>query len=91
MRKFGEVVKSRRRFLKLTLEDVARKVGTHKGYLSGIENGKVKPPAPGITEKLCQALEIGVEGMLLRGWAEKAPKRIRPWVADLASKELHER
>lgn len=91
MKAFGEVVKARRLFLKLTLEELARKVGTHKGYISGIENRKVSPPSPGITEKLCKALEIGVEGMMLRGWAQKAPKRIRDWASDLVAKELHER
>jgi len=91
MKAFGEVVKDRRQFLKLTLEELAKKIGSHKGYISGIENGKVSPPSPRITEKLCLALEIGVEGMLLRGWAQKAPKRVRAWVSDLVAKELHER
>jgi transcriptional regulator with XRE-family HTH domain len=91
MLKFGEVVRARRKFLNLTLEALARKIGSHKGYVSGIENQKVSPPSPKITEKLSRALEINVDKLLLHGWAQKAPKKIRSWVSDMVSKELYER
>ena len=38
MSQFGERLKKLRADLDLTLEDVARKIGTHKSYISGIEN-----------------------------------------------------
>lgn len=81
--RYGLVVRRRRQAAELTLEQVARKVGSHKGYISGIENDKVRPPSPGVTARLCKALGMDVRTMLMRGWAEKAPKAVRADAIDL--------
>jgi transcriptional regulator with XRE-family HTH domain len=41
---FGDLVRKMRKEKSLTLEAVAKKVGSHKGYVSGIENDRVNPP-----------------------------------------------
>ena len=45
MSHFGDLVRQLRKEKNLTLEAVARKVGTNKGYVSGIETGKTNPPS----------------------------------------------
>ena len=40
MSNFGDLVKRLRKERSLTLEAVAKKIGSHKGYVSGIENPK---------------------------------------------------
>jgi transcriptional regulator with XRE-family HTH domain len=77
MNSFGQVVRARRRQLGLTLEQLAKKVGTHKGYVSGTENGKVRPPAAKLTLKLAKALDLNALDLVELGWAEKAPALIR--------------
>lgn len=81
--RYGLVVKRRRQAAKLTLEQVARKIGSHKGYVSGIENDKVRPPSPGVTTMVCKVLKMDVKTMLMRSWAEKAPTMIRADAIDL--------
>lgn len=56
---------------------VAKKLSTQKGYLSGIENGKVNPPSAKLVKRIA-ALYRQDERMLLRlAWADKAPSLIR--------------
>jgi transcriptional regulator with XRE-family HTH domain len=74
---FGEIVRAKRRATGLTLEGLAKKIDSHKGYISGIENGKVKPPSWKVVRKLCTVLDLNYESMLFLGWAQKAPKDIR--------------
>lgn len=81
--RYGMVLRRRRMAKSLTLEDVAQKVGTHKGYLSGIENDQVRPPSPAITRRLCKALDMDFRSMVMRSWAEKAPKAVRADAIDL--------
>ena len=44
MSNFGNLVKWLRKKKGLSLDEVARKIKSHKGYVSGIENGKVALP-----------------------------------------------
>lgn len=77
MNTFGQVIRARRKQLGLTLDQVARRAGTHKGYVSGIENSKVRPPAPRVVAKIAKALDLDVLDLVELGWAEKAPALIR--------------
>jgi len=77
MKDFGVVIREARKAKRLTLEAVAKKIGSHKGYVSGIENRKVNPPSPRITKRLCASLGLGVEDMLIRAWIQKAPVQVR--------------
>ena len=54
MSRFGERVKKLRKDKNLTVEKVAKAIGSHKGYVSGIENGKVKPPSPKLVRKIAR-------------------------------------
>lgn len=77
MSDFGYLVRQLRKRHELTLERLARKVGTHKGYLSGIENGKVRPPSVRFVRKLARALGTDEKEMILTAYLEKAPKEIK--------------
>jgi len=77
MSNFGELMHRLRRERGLSLKTVARKLGTQKGYLSGIENGKVNPPSAKLVKRISQLFDQD-ERMLLRlAWADKAPTLIR--------------
>jgi transcriptional regulator with XRE-family HTH domain len=77
---FGEFLKARRQMCELTLEELAQKIGSHKGYLSGIETGAVAPPSPKVIKLLAEALKTDATTLLLMGYAEKAPKEIKAFV-----------
>ena len=78
MQEFGELIRSMRKAKGLTLEEVAQKVGTKKGYISGIENSKVNPPAPDKVRKLAKVLGGSPLLFLLLATIQKAPAEIRP-------------
>ena len=82
MRSFGCVVRDARLARGMTLQAVAAKVGTYRGYISAIENARVSPPSAGVTVKLARALGLDPRDLLKRGWIEKAPSIIRGEVAD---------
>lgn len=75
---FGQTIKDARLMRHLTLDALAKKVGTHKGYISGIELGKVNAPSPKMIEKLGKVLGLGVPTLLVIAWIEKAPITILP-------------
>ncbi len=77
MNRFGDVIRARRRQLGLTIAQLAKRAGTGKGYISGTENGKVRPPAAKLTLKLAKALDLDAPDLVELGWAEKAPALIR--------------
>jgi HTH-type transcriptional regulator, competence development regulator len=74
---FGERMKELRRDRKLTLEAVALKVGTHKGYISGIENSKVSPPSVKLIRKLAKLYGQDEKALVRMAWVDKAPEMIR--------------
>ena len=77
MSNFGELLRRLRRERGHSLKTLARKLGTQKGYLSGIENAKVNPPSAKLVKRISQIFEQD-ERMLLRlAWADKAPSMIR--------------
>lgn len=75
----------------LTLEALARKAGTGKGYLSCAERRKMNPPSARITRRLAKALGIATEELLIYAYAEKAPMEIRDMVLSGALREFSER
>ena len=81
---YGEMVRRLRGEKNLTLSQVAKASGIEKGYLSGIENGKVNPPSPPVVRALSHVLGAGTAGgraltirMLALAWAQKAPQEIQ--------------
>lgn len=77
MQEFGELIRSLRKAKGMTLEEVALKIGTKKGYISGIENSKVNPPAPDKVRKLAKVLGGDCVTFLLLATVEKAPPEIQ--------------
>jgi len=66
----------------MTLDQVAKKIGTHKGYLCGIESGKVAPPSMKFIPKIAKLFDHPVETLALVAYVEKAPKIIRKTVVE---------
>ena len=56
-------IKEKRKELDLTLEELAKKTGLSKGYLSQIENGGKVPPISTLT-KIAFGLKTGVEALI---------------------------
>lgn len=77
MSNFGELVKRMRKERGLTLEQVAKKIGSHKGYVSGIENDKVNPPSVKIIRKFAKLFGQESRTLVRIAWADKAPPLIR--------------
>ncbi len=77
MSNFGDLVKRLRKERGMTLEQVARKIGSHKGYVSGIENDKVNPPSVKIIRKFARLFSQDEKNLVRIAWADKAPAIIR--------------
>ena len=77
MSHFGDLVRQLRKEKNLTLEAVARKVGTNKGYVSGIENGKVNPPSVKMIQKFAKLFGQNVRILVRLAWVDKAPEIIK--------------
>lgn len=77
MSNFGDLVRKLRKERGMTLEAVARKLGSHKGYVSGIENGKVNPPSVKFIRKFSKIFNWDEKRMVILAYVDKAPKLIR--------------
>ncbi len=77
MSNYGDLVKRLRKQKGMTLEGVAKKIGSHKGYVSGIENGKVNPPSVKIIRKFAKLFAQDERTLVRIAWADKAPAIIR--------------
>jgi transcriptional regulator with XRE-family HTH domain len=74
---FGTMLRQARRTRGLTLQEVASKTGSSKGYFSGVENGKINPPTYALVEKIARLLGIPESDLCLFAFAVKAPKQIQ--------------
>jgi transcriptional regulator with XRE-family HTH domain len=61
----------------MTQDQVARAVGTNKGYVSMIESGRVQPPSPKFIAKFARLYSVDEKELLRLAYAEKAPRLIR--------------
>ena len=77
MSRFGDLVKRLRKDRSMTLEQVARKIQSHKGYVSGIENGKVNPPSVKFIRKFARIFQYDEKQMVRMAYVDKAPKLIK--------------
>ena len=77
MSRFGDLVKRLRKDRGMTLEQVARKIQSHKGYVSGIENGKVNPPSVKFIRKFARIFQHDEKLMVRMAYVDKAPKMIK--------------
>lgn len=87
----GVRVRQARLALNLTLDELARRAGCTKGYLSGIENHRRGVPTDEMLERIERALELP-SGELVRaaGW-ERVPTSLRREWARLAAREATQR
>lgn len=76
-KKFGERVRELRHARSMTLEDVAKKAKIQKGYLSGIEKGRVNPPSPRVVRGIAKALGENPKDLLMLATVQKAPEEIK--------------
>jgi transcriptional regulator with XRE-family HTH domain len=70
-------VKRLRKDQGITLEAVAKKIGSHKGYVSGIENDKVNPPSIKIIKKFAKLFGQDARELARLAWVDKAPEILR--------------
>lgn len=74
----GQIIRSKRGELKLTLDEVSRRVGFSKPYLSTIETGKVKnPPSDELLTRLERVLQFESGLLLHMAHIERMPSDIR--------------
>ncbi len=86
MNTFGPLIKALRKSAGFTLEHVAQRIGSHKGYVSGMENEKVNPPSVGVVRKLFKlyapelakaGIQADEQDLVELAWVSKAPALIR--------------
>jgi transcriptional regulator with XRE-family HTH domain len=73
---FGSLIKDLRKQHGMTLERVAKRIGSHKGYVSGIENDKVNPPSVKLILKLAKLFGQDPKPLVRLAWVDKAPTMI---------------
>src|SRR3972149_7365961 len=83
MKRFGEYLKELRKSRKMVLEDVARYCKTHKGYISGIENGKLRPPSHKFLSKFAKLFRVSEKELTRLAFVEKVPPIIRKEVKQM--------
>jgi transcriptional regulator with XRE-family HTH domain len=74
---FGDLVKKLRKEKGMTLEVVAKKLGSHKGYVSGIETDKVNPPSVKLIKKFAKVFGQDARALTRLAWVDKAPEILR--------------
>ena len=74
---FGQIIHRKRLEFGLTLAEVAIRIRSHKGYISGIENEKMKPPSLKFVKRLARVLALDEIELLVLAHVEKAPLEIR--------------
>ena len=74
---FGERIRIARVLRDLTLEEVGNAIDCKKGYLSGIESGKMNPPRPPTVKAIAKYFGLNPEFLLALAHAEKAPEEVR--------------
>lgn len=65
------------------MDTLARKIGTAKGYISGVESGRVAPFSFKKIPKLGLVLGLDIEDLAILAWADKAPRIVRMEVQDM--------
>lgn len=81
---FGKKLKELRKKKGLTLKAVADVIGSSKGYLSGIEHGKVNPPSDRFVRRIARLLGIGETEMLRLAYFDKVPREVKSEFRTLA-------
>jgi transcriptional regulator with XRE-family HTH domain len=75
---FGKRLRDLRKQKGMTLETLAAKIGSSKGYLSGIENEKVNPPTEKFVRKLARIFGQDEIEFLKMAYLDKVPRSLQP-------------
>jgi transcriptional regulator with XRE-family HTH domain len=75
---FGKRLRDLRKQKGMTLETLAAKIGSSKGYLSGIENEKVNPPTEKFVRKLARIFGQDEVDFLKMAYLDKVPRSLQP-------------
>lgn len=73
MTEFALLMKKLRKERGLSLNALAKKLKTHKGYISGWENGKVNPPSAKMIHRIAVEFSLNEIDLQILAWAAKAP------------------
>jgi transcriptional regulator with XRE-family HTH domain len=84
---FGKRLRNLRKQKGLTLENLAAKIGSSKGYLSGIENEKVNPPTEKFVRKLARIFGQDELDFLKTAYLDKIPRSLQPEFNRMMGKE----
>jgi len=74
---FGDRLRKLRQDRGLSLKVVAGAIGTFKGYVCGIEGGKVNPPSVKMIKKIAKLFGQEVRPLVRLAWVDKAPPILR--------------
>jgi transcriptional regulator with XRE-family HTH domain len=80
---FGKRLHELRMAKWLTLEVLSKKLGTSKGYLSGVENGKVNPPVDKLVRKIARLFGQPELDMLKLACYDKLSKELQDVCRDV--------
>lgn len=86
-RRFGAVLRARRAQLKLSLGELASRVGCAKSYLSAIECGHKGPPTDAIVERLQDALSFEDGELIECARWEQTPADVRQDLTQLRQRD----
>ncbi len=87
MRSVGELIRTRRSDLGLTLMQVSERAGCAKSYLSTIESGRRdRPPSDGVLERLERALGMRNRELLSAARWESTPREVRREMEELEAR-----
>jgi transcriptional regulator with XRE-family HTH domain len=73
---FGPVLFAHREAAALTQEELARRVGITKGYISCLESGKCQPPRVRRVAKFARVLGLSERKLQLLAFLDRAPDAI---------------
>jgi transcriptional regulator with XRE-family HTH domain len=74
---FGKRLRELRKGKGMTLEALASRIGSSKGYLSGIENEKVNPPTEKFVRKLARIFGQDEVAFLKLAYLDKIPRSLQ--------------
>ena len=86
--KFGKAVRDARTRKRMTLSDLAERVGITKGYLSGIETCSISPPRHEKVKRIARFLGLDYEAMAILAVLDSQSREVRKILIDAIGGEV---